>query len=457
MADKVLRFGKPNEKQRLFLLDRHRHIAYGGARGGGKSWAVRAKSVSMCERYPGIKIKIIRRTYPELFENHIDPLCKLLKVGTPDAFATYNDSKKQMLFPNGSVIRFGYCNNDNDARIYQGMESDIVFIDEATQLQEDWIKAIAASVRGVNAFPKRVYYTCNPGGAGHAYIKRIFIDRDFLPTEHPEDYSFIQALVFDNTALMQSDPDYVRMLESQPEARRKAWMDGRWDVFEGQVFEEFRNVPNPANAWTHVIDDFPIDPGWKIYRSFDFGYTKPFSVGWYAVSYAGRIYRIKEWYGCGKQADTGVQLNPREIAQKIREIEAADPLLANKRIHGIADPAIWSAEATGESIAEMMEKEGVYFDPGDHTRLAGLMQCHYRLAFDEQGLPMFYVFRSCRQFIRTIPALIYDDKHTEDVDTKMEDHIYDEWRYICMANPVTPRRSVPYSPPEEDPLNLWRH
>lgn len=452
----VLKIGKPNEKQELALLDHHRHIGYGGARGGGKSWFVRAKAVSLAYYYPGIKIKIIRRTFPELQENHIEPLCEMLKVGTPEAAASYNDGKKLMIFPNGSKIRFGYCNNDNDVRIYQGMESDIVFIDEATQFPEDWTKAIAASVRGVNDFPKRIYYTCNPGGVGHAYIKRIFIDKVYMPYEHPEDYSFIQALVYDNKALMESDPNYLRMLESQPEARRKAWMDGSWDSFEGQVFEEFRNLPEhyEDRIGTHVIDPFVIPGHWKIYRGLDWGYTKPFAVHWYAVDEDRRMYCIKEYYGCTREANTGVRLDPKEVAKTILEIEKTEPLLKDKHIIGIADPAIWGTQ-TGQSIAEMMEEMGVYHDKGDHNRLSGKMQCHYRLKFDDRGVPMFYTFSTCRHFIRTIPTLIYDETHVEDIDTDGEDHIYDEWRYVCMENPITIKPTVTKHKPDYDPLDLW--
>ena len=147
-------------------------------------------------------------------------------------------------------------------------------------------------------------------------------------------------------------------------------------------------------------------------------------------------------------------MEPREIARQIKEIENTDPQLKGRRIIGIADPAIWQV-TTGESIADMMQREGVYFSKGDHSRLAGLMQCHYRLAFNKDGLPMFYVFRSCKHFIRTIPILIYDEHKVEDVDTEMEDHIYDEWKYVCMENPINPKPAEIEQPPESDPLNMW--
>ena len=423
----------------------------------GKSWSVRAKAVLLAARHPGIKIMIIRRTYPELMSNHVRPLKDLLKTGMPGNPIKYNDSRKEVTFPNGSMILFGYCANDSDVDRYQGTEVDVLFLDEATQLREEWIQKLRACVRGVNNFPKRIYYTCNPGGVGHSYIKRLFIDRDYIGDERPEEYSFIQSKVYDNTALMETDPEYLHQLEALPEALRKAWLEGDWNAFVGQVFAEWRNNQDgyQSRRWSHVIDDIDIDGSWKIYRGFDFGYSKPFAVIWIAVDHYGRMFLFKEYYGCTRQADTGVQMEPREIARQIKEIERTDPQLAGRQIIGIADPAIWQM-TTGESIADMMEREGVYFSKGDHTRLAGLMQLHYRLAFDEEGFPMFYVFKSCKNVIRTLPILIYDEKHPEDVDTSMEDHLYDAIRYVCMENPINPRKNTPWSPPQEDPLNIWQ-
>lgn len=453
-----LYLGKPSEKQKLFLTDHHKHVGFGGARGGGKSWAVRAKAVRLALYQPGITIMIIRRTYPELLANHIKPLRSMLHCGTKDAIATYNDGKKIMSFPNGSEIMFGYCNSEGDVDRYQGTEVDVLFVDEATMLSEEQIKRLTACVRGVNKFPKRIYYTCNPGGKGHAYIKRIFIDRDYISGERPEDYSFIQSRVYDNHALMAAYPEYVHELESLPEALRKAWLEGDFNAFVGQVFAEWRNDPQhyQDRRWTHVIDDFHLDDSCKIYRGFDFGYSKPFATVWIAIPQDnyGRMFLFKEYYGCTRQADTGVQMEPREIARKIREIENTDPFLKGKTIHGIADPAIWQ-NTTGESISDMMMHEGVYFSKGDHSRLAGLMQLHYRLKFDSMGLPMMYIFKSCTNVIRTLPVLIYDDKHPEDVDTTMEDHLYDAIRYVAMENPINPRPLPDEKPPETDPLNLW--
>ena len=449
---KTLDLGTAQPKQTLFLKDKHRHIAYGGARGGGKSWAVRTKSKLLAFRYPGIKILIVRKTYKELQNNHIEQLTAELA-----GFAKYNRSDKMFRFPNGSTISFGYCANEGDLGQYQGAEYDVVFIDEAGQLQESWIRKINLCVRGTNGFPKRTYYTLNPGGPGHAYFKRVFVDRNFNPDEDPNDYFFIQAKVEDNKALMDTQPDYLRELENLPPTLRAAWKDGRWDVYEGQFFEDFRDDPEhyQDRRWTHVIEPFEIPDGWTICRSYDFGYGKPFSCAWWAVDYDGTIYRIMELYGCTRTPNEGVKWTPDKQFEEIHKTEMQHPWLKGKSIIGVADPAIWDA-SRGESVADTAARYGVFFTPGDNERIAGWMQCHYRLQFDEDGYPRMYVFNTCRAFIRTIPLLIYDEHKVEDLDTTMEDHVADEWRYFCMSRPIKPIRAVKEQRILFDPLDMMK-
>ncbi len=452
----ILNIPDPNEKQKLFLSAKVKHVGYGGARGGGKSWAVRTKAKLLALRYPGIKQLIVRRTYKELTGNHIN----ILRAETL-GIAKYNSTDKVLKFANGSTIEFMYCARNSDLDALQGQEYDVIYLDEATQLSEYQMKAITACCRGVNDFPKRIYYTCNPGGQGHAYVKRIFIDKRYLASENPGDYEFIQALVDDNTALMEAQPDYVAQLDALPEKLREAWRFGRWDVFEGQVFAEFVDDPEHYRdrVQTHVIEPFKIPDSWKIYRGFDWGYAKPFSVGWYAVDHDNVMYRFREMYGCTGEADRGVEWTVQRVANEIRRIEETDAQLKGRQITGIADPAIWQEDG-GESIAETMQRQRVYFHKADHKRLPGKMQCHYRLAFNDEGIPRFYVFNTCKHFIRTIPALIYSETDVEDVDTKMEDHIYDEWRYVCMARPLAPLEKHNAKEIDvdniEDPLNMIR-
>ena len=468
----------PSEKQRLFLSDKHKYVGFGGARGGGKSWAVRVKAVLLCLRYPGIKVMIVRKTYPELQENHILPLCEMLHChaeSTADRLASYNDSKKHIVFPNGSRILFRYCDRDPDAQRFQGTEVDVLFVDEATQQTEERMDKLRACVRGVNSYPKRVYYTMNPGGEGHEWVKRLFIDRRFKPGEDPEDYSFIQSLVTDNKALMREQPDYIRQLETLPPKLREAWLYGRWDIFEGQFFEDFRTEPDmvaaeaagchdsadklrEAHRWCHVIPPVDLTRGearkWTILRSYDFGYNKPFSCAWWAVDYDGVLYRILELYGCTETPNEGLRWTPDQQFREIARIEREHEWLKGKRIEGVADPAIWDT-SRGESINETAARYGVYFTPGDNARIPGWMQVHYRLQFDKEGYARMYIFDNCKGFIRTMPLMLYDEHKVEDLDTKLEDHIADETRYMCMSRPVKPIKDPPKRVILSDPLNQF--
>ncbi len=442
----------PQPTQQQFLNAKTKYVGFGGARGGGKSWSIRVKSILLALEYPTIKICIIRKTYKELKDNHIDELKTIL-----NGAAHYNDTDKELRFPNGSIIKFQYCANDRDLAKIQGIEYDVIFIDEATQMTEHQLNVIAASCRGVNRFPKRVYMTCNPGGPGHQYIKRIFIDRRYEGKEKPENYTFVQSLLKDNKALDESQPEYREQLEVLAPKLRAAWLDGDWNIFEGQFFEEFIDDPNHYldRTYTNVIEPFEVPAGWKIYRSFDWGYNKPFSCGWWAVDYDGVAYRILEYYGCKKDSpNEGLRLPPFEVFRTIHKIETEHRWLAGKKIIGVADPACWNAES-GESIAETAGKCGVYFDKGDHARLSGWMQVHYRLSFDRNGYPMMYVFKNCREFIRTLPLLQYDEHKPEDLDTDGEDHIADETRYFCMCRPIKPVLPAKRDPYYGHPAHLY--
>lgn len=469
MAELVIE--RPSPKQDLFLKAKAKNVGFGGARGGGKSWSVQTKASLMAVVYAGIKQLIVRKTYQELINNHINPLREKLK-----GIAKYNKTEKVFEFRNGSIIKFGYCACDNDLDQYQGAEYDIIYIDEATNLQEDWLKKITACCRGVNNFPKRIYYTMNPGGVSHSYIKRIFIDKVYEDGERAEDYEFIQSLVTDNKALLTANPDYIKQLEALPPKIREAWLYGRWDIFEGMVFGDFRTTPDPAKCaeegitqeqalaqrrWTHVIEPFDLNVGeargWRIMRSYDFGYNKPFSLGYWAVSYDGVLYRILEWYGCTGTPDEGVKWSPDEQFRKIAEFERSHPWLKDREIvDSVADPAIWDA-SRGESIADTAARYGIYFSKGDNQRVAGWMQVHYRFQFDENGYPRMYIFNNCKAAIRTIPLMMFSETHPEDIDTKLEDHAVDEIRYMCMSRPIAPLVPVKRNLPVIDPLDQLKN
>ena len=459
----------PSPKQKLFLTDTHRHVGFGGARGGGKSWSVRVKAKILALKYKGIRICIIRRTYPELIENHIKPLKEMLQCGAKDSPAKYNDSRKELKFINGSEIIFRYCNAEKDLDNFQGVQFDVIFFDEATQLKQEWITKIGACVRGVNDFPKRTYYTMNPGGASHGYFKRLFIDKVYESGEYAEDYSFIQSLVTDNKALLEANPEYIKQLEALPPKLRQAWLEGRWDVFEGAFFEEFRATPEPQachdagiteedalkeHRFTHVIKPFKIPDGWKIYRSYDFGFGKPFAVNWYAVDYEGIAYMILELYGCTGTPNEGVKWSPEQQFREIARIEREHPLLKGKRVQGVADPSIWDG-SRGIAIIEEAEKQHLWFEKGVNDRIPGWMQIHERLKFDEYGHAMLYIFENCKHTIRTLPLMMFDEHKPEDLDTDMEDHICDSLRYFCMMRPIAPRMIEVKEKPLYDPLNQF--
>lgn len=393
---------------------------------------------------------IVRRTYPELRANHINPLRTLLS-----GVAQYKDSTKEFIFPNGSLMMFRHCSTSSDVDKYQGTEVDVLFLDEATQLTEEEYDRFKACVRGVNSFPKRVYLTCNPGGVGHSFVKRLFVDRAFKESESPEDYSFIRSLVTDNKALMESDPEYVKQLEALPPKLRKAWLQGDWNIFDGQFFEEFRDVPEhyKDRRFTHVIEPFEVPDSWKIVRSFDFGFRKPFSCDWWAIDFEGRAYLILQLYGCTDIPNDGLKWHPDKIFSEIHRIETEHKWLRGKTIDGVADPSIWDA-SRGEAIVESADRHLVYFSKGDNKRIPGWMQCHYRFSFDDEGKAMVYFFNTCKAAIRTIPLLQFSDTNPEDLDTDGEDHFADSFRYFCMSRPISP---VIKKPPEviyDDPLEL---
>lgn len=449
----------PNPKQIEFFESEALHTLYGGARGGGKSWAARRKAVLLCINYAGLEGVIIRRTFPELRNNHIIPLQQEL-----GGYAIWKEAEKSFLFPNGSRLRLGYCDNDSDLLQYQGTELDFIFFEEATNLKEEWITFISTSLRTTRTdFKPRVYYTANPGGVSHAYFKRLFIDRIFIGKENADDYRFIPATVHDNTVLMGANPEYIKQLEALPEAKRRAHLYGDWDVFEGAFFSEFRNEPKSYTEafYTHVCEPFEVPESWEIYRSFDWGYSRPFSCDWWAVDYDGRAFLILQMYGCSTDShgnplpDTGVKWSADKVFSEIERVEKEHRWLKGKRITGVADPAIW-AEDGGEAIIAAADRHGIYFSKADHTRLAGWMQVRYRLAFDEDGRPLVYFFSTCKHAIRTLPLLQYSETNPEDLNTKQEDHFADSFRYFCMLNPMATPIPVAKKETKINPLDDGR-
>lgn len=464
---------RPQDKQAAFMCRPEYECLYGGAAGGGKSAALMMEALRQVHipHYRGI---LFRCTYKQL-EHLIDETLQWYPRAFPKA--KYNKTEKQWRFPSGACIFFGYMDAENDKYNYQGKPYDFVGFDELTLFTESQYLYLMSRNRP-NGAGTRVYIrsTANPGGRGHAWVKARFIDTAPPMTPIESEYTiqapdgtkitqrkkriFIPATVFDNKILLDNDPSYLANLAMLPEAEMNALLYGDWASFEGQFFREWANdsAHYKDRLWTHVVDPFMPPAHWRIVRGFDWGYYKPFSVGWHAVTEDRKIYRIREWYGCktGK-ADSGIGLAAHEIARQIREIEESDPMLKGRKITGIADPSIFGeGNGHGESTAQLMARNGVYFSPADNSRVNGWQQMHYRFAFDENGECMYQVFNTCRDFIRTFPALVHDDKKVEDVKTESEDHIADEARYVCMENPISPRLPVKREPMPKNPLETER-
>ncbi|MDL2225304.1 phage terminase large subunit [Eubacteriales bacterium OttesenSCG-928-M02] len=446
----------PTEKQKLFHQSQADEVLFGGAAGGGKSAALAMEAAIRCLLTPGIQVYLFRRSYREL----LDTLVLQARRFIPKEVAKFSQSSMNMEFINGSSMRFRHCHQPEDRYQYAGVEMHGLFIDEVTHFPlpvYDYLKTRLRAERRLGIKPV-VRCASNPGGPGHGWVKARFIDigpamechetrikSRLTGAERVRTVQYIPARVTDNSHI---DEGYIYELEDKPKALREALLLGNWNAFTGQVFDEWVDNPDgyETMAHTHVIKPFPLPPHYRRYRAFDFGYARPFAVLWFSMDENDRAYLYREWYG-GDGNNVGIKLTAKEIAKGIRQMEEA---AGERDVLGFADPSIWDG-SRGESIAQQMEGEGVYFTPGENARIAGKMQMHRRLAFDEEGRPGLYVFDTCRNFIRTIPQLGYDPHRPEDVDTRGEDHLYDAARYFLMARPVGKAPEV-WAPKPFDPL-----
>jgi len=426
---------KPNPgPQTEFLASSEKEVFYGGARGGGKSYSLLVDPLRHCNKQAH-RALILRRTMPELRDliNHSQRLYDKCFPG-----AKWNEQAKEWKFPSGARIEFGYAENMQDALRYQGQSYSWIGIDELPQFPTpDIWNELRGSLRSVDPnIPEFMRATGNPGNVGSLWVKEMFIDpapagKPFL-VEVTDGFikksftrRFIPAKLSDNPYLTQTD-SYHTMLLSLPENKRKQWLEGNWEVFEGAAFAEFdRNV--------HIIEPFHIPSNWPRFRACDWGFSTPFCVLWFTVDYDNILYVYREFYNKGLTADI--------FAQRVRQMEIGENIS-----YGVMDSSVWARRGdTGPPVPEVMKNNGCSWRPSDRSpgsRKANKMELHRRLRIfeDMHGNPSakLKIFNTCRNLLRTLPMLPLDDNDPEDVDTRSEDHAYDALRYGCASRPLDP-------------------
>lgn len=427
-------------------------VFYGGARGGGKTESSIGDWLQHSSMYGENAIGIFfRRKLVQLQE-----VIARTKQLFPKLGAKYNEQQKTWTMPNGARLKFAYLERDSDAEEYQGHNYTRIYIEEVTNFPSpDPINKLRATLRSGAGVPCGMRLTGNPGGAGHNWVKRRYIDpapRGFLLiTDDTEieiegvktivklDRVFIPSKISDNVLLMRNDPTYIlRLKQSGSAALVKAWLEGNWDIIDGAFFDEW-------DESIHVLDTntaLPLLlPNFLRFRSFDWGSYRPFSVGWYALlpqdlQYGermlpkGALIKYREWYG-SQGPNKGLKMTADVVAQGVVMREKGERIR-----YGVADPAIYIRDG-GPSIGETMALHRCNWRRADNKRKTGAEQLRQRLTgFD--GRPMLYFLDCCEDSIRTIPTLQHDDKDVEDVDTEAEDHAYDETRYAVMSRPWIP-------------------
>ena len=424
-------------------------VLFGGAAGPGKTDClimVAARNVSH-RRYRAL---LLRRTFPQLQEI-IDRCFTWYPIIDPKAI--YKATEHRWYFSSGATIQLGHMQHENDKYSYQGKEFHFIGFDEVTQFTESQYLYLFSRCRStVPELPTEVRATTNPGGIGHVWAKRRFIDtakpfETYIDPTTGLSRVFIPAKIENNPTLLDNDPGYLLRLKALPEVERLRLLEGSWDAFEDQAFPEL-------NQRMYGCEPFEIPHEWQKFVSFDWGYAKPFSVGWYAIDYDGVLYRYREWYGAKeKETDKGLRMTAIDIARGIFEREK------EKINFRVADPACWHRRPKkdgppGPSVMEEMQKEGLFFMKADNDRISGKQQFHLRLQLETEEkdgevikeYPRFVVFNNQSHFWKTVTELRTDPKNPEDVDTDQEDHIYDECRYAMMARPFIPKMKTMIPP-----------
>ena len=421
--------GFPNsDPQWKFFQSTVKYTCYGGARGGGKSWAIIRKAVLLALYYTGIQILVIRREYDQLENPIIQPMLKLV----PPDIRTYNKTDHLLTFINGSKIKFSNM-PDYSSTVegkFQGNNWDILFIDEATQFLETEFRGLAAIIRGDNGLPKRIYLSCNPGGVGHFWVKRLFVDRDFRGTENPDDYVFIPATVDDNKNI---NKDYIEQLDLLPEDIRRAHRYGDWNALSGVYFEEFTDG-------LHTCKPFPIPKHWKRYRAMDYGLDMHFCI-WVAVDETGRCYVYRQF----AQANMVVS----EAALIQREMTRPDEDIG----YTIAPPDLWARNReTGKSQAATFAENGVVLYRADNNRKQGWYALKELLKIREDGKPGLIVFDTCGSLIDCLKCLQHDKTDPNDVAKQPHEltHGPDALRYFAQTYVLPAEQEVQVVEEDDD-------
>lgn len=427
-------------------------VFFGGARGGGKTDGVLGDFLEHADTYGEHAIGLmLRRQRTELVET----IERSKQIYGPLGWK-FHEQDKMWRAPDGARLRFAYLERDADAEAYQGHSYTRLYVEEIGNFpSERPILKLMATLRSGAGVPCGFRATGNPGGPGHQWVRARYID------PAPNGYSvvkdensglervYIPSRVHDNKYL---DDDYVsRLKASGSKELVRAWLEGDWSIIEGAFFDCW----NPRR---HIVRPFEIPKDWTRFRSGDWGSAKPFSFGWWAVVGdtfttsdglvlpRGCMVRYREWYGAtpGKP-NVGLKMHAELVGAGIAQREKGDPKIGGS----VLDPAAFSEDG-GPSIHERLmkgsgKKEGggfnVIFRPADNKRvpgkgaLGGWDQMRARLIGDDDGNPMIVTFSTCVDSIRTIPALQHDENRPEDLDSDMEDHAADEWRYGCMSRP----------------------
>lgn len=423
--------GRPNsEPQREFFASRCKYTAYGGARGGGKTWASSRKAIGGALRWPGIKILMIRREYDDMRNSLIEPMLAIL----PQEIATYNGTLNIIYFVNGSTIKFGNMPGYGAAVAgkYQGQEYDWIFMEEATQFTEQEFRGLGACLRGVNKIPKRFYLTCNPGGVGHHWVKRLFVSREFRDGENPADYCFIKATVEDNKDLMESSPDYIQALDLLPEDIRNAHRYGDWDALAGTYFSEFRPE-------LHTCKPFRIPDEWPRYRAFDYGLDM-FACLWIAVDFSGRCYVYREY--C--ESDL-------VVSDAARVMRACTP--PEERVSfTIAPPDMWNRQKdSGKNMAELFMQNGIGLLKASNSRIQGWLALKELMKLRKDGKPGLIIFSDCKSLIEFLPALQHDTKNPSDCAKEPHEitHAPDALRYFAVMRTMPAIKNAVITPEDD--------